>query len=250
MFLSFKSTVMDTSTPEEGKLSTKLSSWVNNSLRRHSTIDRTLHYLLDSGGSGYQGTSAEDVSWVLGEVYETEESFLSDFQSRIWCTYRSNFTQINQNDPMMRDLGLDGLSTHSYGHTPNHAPTPTPTPKSSHWLLRERTYNSDQGWGCMLRTSQSLLANTLQILSLGRHWRRSKCLNLSDYSQRKEYVRLVRLLILFMDSPSPLSPFSVHRMAVVGKSLGKEIGEWFGPSTAALTIRWVKLTLMLCHTPT
>ncbi|TIB15095.1 hypothetical protein E3P89_00718 [Wallemia ichthyophaga] len=26
-------------------------------------------------------------------------------------------------------------------------------------------------------------------------------------------------------------------MAVVGKSLGKEIGEWFGPSTAALTIR-------------
>lgn len=214
---------------EDGKLSTKLSSWVNNSLRRHSTIDRTLHYLLDYS-SGYQGTSVEDISWVLGNVYDNDEDFISDFQSRIWCTYRSNFTQISLNDPMMDDLGIGRI--------------PTLTPKSSHWLLRERTYNSDQGWGCMLRTSQSLLANTLQILSLGRQWRRSKCVDLCDYSQRKEYVRLVRLLNLFMDSPSPLSPFSVHRMAVVGKSLGKEIGEWFGPSTAALAIKWVQPALI------
>jgi cysteine protease ATG4 len=36
----------------------------------------------------------------------------------------------------------------------------------------------------------------------------------------------------FMDDPSPLCPFSVHRMALIGKELGKEVGEWFGPSTA------------------
>lgn len=47
-----------------------------------------------------------------------------------------------------------------------------------------------------------------------------------------------RLLSLFIDDPSPLAPFSVHRFATMGHSLfGKEVGEWFGPSTAAGTIK-------------
>ena len=203
---------------QDTKLASKLSSWVNSSLRRHSTIDRTLHYLLDYP-NGYHGTSADQRSWVLGREYSDEQSFISDFQSRIWCTYRSNFPAISLSDPMMDNLNVGRL--------------PAITPRSSLWTLRERSFSSDQGWGCMLRTSQSLLANALQILSLGREWRRTEC------SERSQYITLIRLLNLFMDSPSPLSPFSVHRMAVVGKSLGKELGEWFGPSTAALAIKWV-----------
>lgn len=46
-----------------------------------------------------------------------------------------------------------------------------------------------------------------------------------------------RLLSLFLDDPSPLSPFSVHRFALEGKRLGKDVGEWFGPSTAAGAIK-------------
>lgn len=46
-----------------------------------------------------------------------------------------------------------------------------------------------------------------------------------------------RILSLFLDDPSPLSPFSVHQFARQGKQLGKEIGEWFGPSTAAGAIK-------------
>jgi cysteine protease ATG4 len=41
------------------------------------------------------------------------------------------------------------------------------------------------------------------------------------------------LLSLFLDTPAAPCPFSVHRFAIVGKELGKEIGTWFGPSTAA-----------------
>jgi len=48
-----------------------------------------------------------------------------------------------------------------------------------------------------------------------------------------DYATYVRILSWFLDDPSALCPFSVHRMALVGKQLGKEIGEWFGPSTAA-----------------
>ena len=47
------------------------------------------------------------------------------------------------------------------------------------------------------------------------------------------YATYVRLISWFLDDPSPLCPFSVHRMALIGKELGKEVGEWFGPSTAA-----------------
>lgn len=47
------------------------------------------------------------------------------------------------------------------------------------------------------------------------------------------YATYVQILGWFMDDPSAACPFSVHRMALVGKQLGKGVGEWFGPSTAA-----------------
>ncbi|KAJ6599654.1 hypothetical protein B0H10DRAFT_2196476 [Mycena sp. CBHHK59/15] len=40
-----------------------------------------------------------------------------------------------------------------------------------------------------------------------------------------------RLLSWFLDSPS--APFGVHRMALAGKALGKDVGMWFGMSAAA-----------------
>lgn len=55
----------------------------------------------------------------------------------------------------------------------------------------------------------------------------------TELADLRTYAAYVRLLSWFMDDPSPLCPFSVHRMALIGKELGKEVGEWFGPSTAA-----------------
>ena len=52
-----------------------------------------------------------------------------------------------------------------------------------------------------------------------------------------DYATYVRILSWFLDDPSPLCPFSVHRFALKGKELGKDVGEWFGPSTAAGAIR-------------
>lgn len=54
-----------------------------------------------------------------------------------------------------------------------------------------------------------------------------------EAARLEQYATYVRILSWFMDDPSPLCPFSVHRMALIGKELGKEVGEWFGPSTAA-----------------
>ncbi|PWN28513.1 peptidase C54, partial [Jaminaea rosea] len=90
---------------------------------------------------------------------------------------------------------------------------------------------TDAGWGCMLRTGQSLLANALVEVHLGRDWRPAYL------ASRRRQARYVELLSWFMDDPSSSCPFSVHRMAREGKRLGKEVGEWFGPSTAAGAIR-------------
>ena len=52
-----------------------------------------------------------------------------------------------------------------------------------------------------------------------------------------EYASYVKILSWFFDSSNEAIPFSVHRMAMAGKDLGKDVGQWFGPSTAAGAIK-------------
>lgn len=159
----------------------------------------------------------------------------------------------------------------AFGMAPSPAPTPAPTPSGlgermgipnlwnrataaaqAYGLAGRSGLTTDAGWGCMLRTGQSLLANTLVSFHLGRQWRRtsrpapSHMFPSADTSsiekrvwqhRRNEYAQYVRILSWFMDEPSLACPFGVHRMAREGKRLGKEVGEWFGPSTAAGAIK-------------
>ncbi|KAI0320566.1 hypothetical protein OF83DRAFT_1258250 [Amylostereum chailletii] len=146
--------------------------------------------------------------------------FYSDFTSRVWLTYRSQFQPI-------RDSTLSALEAEQHV-VPTAGPT-SPQPKRWNWPgTGERGWTSDAGWGCMLRTGQSLLATALFHLHLGRDWRRPP-----QPVFTADYALYVQMLTWFFDSPSPLCPFSVHRMALAGKDLGKDVGQWFGPSTAA-----------------
>ncbi|KAL8898357.1 MAG: hypothetical protein Q9207_006741 [Kuettlingeria erythrocarpa] len=77
----------------------------------------------------------------------------------------------------------------------------------------------------MIRSGQSLLANTLATLRLSRDWRRG----LDEHGERA-------LLSLFADDPS--APFSIHRFVEHGAlACGKHPGEWFGPSATARCIQ-------------
>ncbi|KAN0133876.1 hypothetical protein V8E53_008308, partial [Lactarius tabidus] len=84
----------------------------------------------------------------------------------------------------------------------------------------------------MLRMGQSLLATALIHLRLGR-----ECQRPPQPVYTADYATYVQILTWFFDSPSILCPFSVHRMALTGKELGKGVGVWFGPSTAAGAIK-------------
>ncbi|KAF9291180.1 Cysteine protease atg4 [Mortierella alpina] len=92
------------------------------------------------------------------------------------------------------------------------------TYRHSYAPIKPSNFTSDVGWGCMLRSGQGLLANALAI---------------QPAPGDAEWEPYVQILSWFLDDMNAKSPFSVHRIALLGKQLGKNIGEWFGPSTTS-----------------
>ncbi|KAK0101507.1 Cysteine protease atg4 [Cadophora gregata] len=154
-----------------------------------SSIDSGLAYDEHDGGGG----------WPL--------SFLDDFEARIWLTYRSNFPTIPRSqDP--KALSTMSLSVRLRSQ-----------------LVDQAGFTSDTGWGCMIRSGQSLLANALVMLRMGREWRRG-----STSQEEREIISL------FADNPK--APYSIHKFVEHGATAcGKHPGEWFGPSATARCIQ-------------
>jgi hypothetical protein len=205
-------------------------------------------------------------------IHGWPSSFYHDFYSRIALTYRTGFPAIPCS-PSSSQAGHGGVGgvLSSLGASMGRGGR---TGISDVKEVGGEGLSSDTGWGCMLRTGQSLLANALMVVHLGRgsfpssfrpflprpnlsfphyaDWRRplplsafasasssSTHLPLPFPSSVADPATYSRLLSLFLDTPlSPsLSPFSVHAFALEGKKLGKHPGEWFGPSTAAGAIK-------------
>jgi cysteine protease ATG4 len=87
--------------------------------------------------------------------------FYADFTSRIWLTYRSQFSPIRDTSLSVLEGSGDEVSVVSPSKS---------TVGKWNWVPRvgEKNWTSDSGWGCMLRTGQSLLANALLHIHLGR----------------------------------------------------------------------------------
>jgi cysteine protease ATG4 len=77
-------------------------------------------------------------------------AFIEDFESRLWMTYRSDFEPIPKSSDPKANSALS-LSM-----------------RIKSQLSDQAGFSSDSGWGCMIRSGQSLLANTIALLRLGR----------------------------------------------------------------------------------
>lgn len=159
----------------------------------------------DSVASSFESSLAYEEP---GQDSGWPSAFLDDFESRIWMTYRTGFEIIlRSEDPRASSaLSLAMRLKTSFG---------------------EQTggFSSDTGWGCMIRSGQSLLANAILITRLGRGWRRTV-----DPGADGE------VLSLFADDPR--APYSLHNFVRYGAvACGKFPGEWFGPSATARCIQ-------------
>ncbi|KAH7395719.1 putative cysteine protease atg4 [Cadophora sp. MPI-SDFR-AT-0126] len=154
-----------------------------------SSIDSGLAYDEEDGGGGWPSP------------------FLDDFEAKIWLTYRSNFPAIPKSqDP--KAVSAMSLSVRLRSQ-----------------LVDQAGFTSDTGWGCMIRSGQSLLANALVMLRMGRDWRRGS----ASLKERE-------IIALFADNPK--APYSIHKFVEHGATAcGKHPGEWFGPSATARCIQ-------------
>jgi cysteine protease ATG4 len=75
-----------------------------------------------------------------------------------------------------------------------------------------------------------LLATALHHHLLGRDWRLSS-------SDTRGHAIHRQILSWFGDFPSPLCPFSIHRLMEAAVSYNNKPGDWFGPSQVSLLIR-------------
>ncbi|KAF7289537.1 Cysteine protease [Mycena chlorophos] len=186
-------------------------------------------YLLGLKHDGFRGSESSSDN-THGAQAQWPPKFFSHFRTIIWCTYRVNLTSKIQ----------DGT----------------------------RQFSGDAGWGCMIRTAQSLLANTLLVAHVGREWRRapstqtrssfffsspnnthrrdtsSTSASSEGTAERTKHMTYVRLISWFMDSPD--APFGIHRLCLAGRDLGTPVGTWFGPAVAANAIKTLVQAFPAC----
>ncbi|XP_049781963.1 cysteine protease ATG4C isoform X1 [Schistocerca cancellata] len=93
--------------------------------------------------------------------------------------------------------------------------------------------SSDCGWGCMLRSGQMLLAQALVSHFLGRGWRWDPNQRPSNEKQYRDAVNHRKIIKWFGDTPSQMSPLSIHTLVSLGEVSGKKPGDWYGPGSVA-----------------
>ncbi|KAL0488343.1 autophagy-related protein ATG4 [Acrasis kona] len=178
------------------------------------------------------------------------EALTSDFQSRLWFSYRKDFPPIDNELKQIEPVTVAPFINHSgkeeaggvkyytssiHGRHKSRCENPDETQSSLSSSLESLnkiyqsmiSFTSDAGWGCMMRSGQMLLAQAFVQNYLGREFRLPP-----TEAQLDMYKTIVGW---FNDNEE--SPYSIHRIAQAGILFNKKIGEWFGPSTIATVLQ-------------
>ncbi|XP_065187938.1 cysteine protease ATG4C-like [Sycon ciliatum] len=110
--------------------------------------------------------------------------------------------------------------------------------QSRFWMTYRRGFpqmadsdlTTDCGWGCMLRSGQMILAQSLICFLLGRAWR-IHC----QLPEQKETERMI--MRWFTDIHQECSPFSIHTLVDLSRPRGRVAGQWYGPALVSYLLR-------------
>ena len=136
---------------------------------------------------------------IFHDKFESHQysDFLYRFQKILWFSYRKNFQPILHSKKNKTETIFDLVEN---------VKSEIRTIQNNSRL----TFTTDQGWGCMLRCAQMMIAEALI---------------------RTKNFDKIHLLSHFLDNEN--APFSIHQMVISGNNFGKLPGEWYGPNTVS-----------------
>ncbi|VVB06314.1 unnamed protein product [Arabis nemorensis] len=183
----------EASTSEHKPDCTTHNGWtviLNTASMASGAIKRFQERVLGPSRTGISSLTSE--IWLLGVCYKTSEGESSEEadSGRVLTAFKQDFSSLI-------------LMTYRRGFEP----------------IGDTTYTSDVNWGCMLRSSQMLFAQSLLFQRLGRSWRKKE-----SEPPEQEYLEILEL---FGDSEA--SAFSIHNLILAGESYGLAAGSWVGP---------------------
>ena len=107
--------------------------------------------------------------------------------------------------------------------------------RSNFPMIPNSLYNSDTGWGCMLRSLQMVMAHAFQRHYSSSEWNvRTGAGGVGGGElQDPEYCQATRHQIIEFFADDPSAPYSIHKLVELGGFFGKKPGEWYGPVLAS-----------------
>ncbi|KAI7903667.1 uncharacterized protein BX663DRAFT_37933 [Cokeromyces recurvatus] len=204
----------------------KLGHFMSNLWMSGSELSSSF-FLQNNSHSMNNNNEKNPTIWLLGREYDMKP--LDSMQQAILEAQRDDMFRPGTSSATEQHSSSDSLLLWPSDFYEDFTSRLWMTYRHNYPPIRPSNHKTDIGWGCMLRSGQSLLANTFIIHLLSRDWRRQR----QSQEQRKQYKKIIHW---FLDELSPRAPFSIHRVALLGKQLGKNIGEWFGPSTISQVI--------------
>ncbi|XP_078442364.1 cysteine protease ATG4-like [Wolffia australiana] len=189
----FSSSRSSSLSPETRERKIKSHGWASSVKRAITSVSMRRFHERFLGLDKADITSSGSEVWLLGVCY------------RISSGESSSNTQAQDNGPreLLNDFSSRVCITYRKGFGAGD----------------DRGFTSDVNWGCMIRSSQMLVAQALMFHHLGRSWRRP---------QKPPYdPKYIEVLHLFGDSIA--STFSIHNLIQAGRGYGLAAGAWVGP---------------------